>query len=64
MEPDTTSFTTTEKRRLNYFTPMELEVLLQAYVEYEHIFLRKSNTAAAAKERETAWEEIAAQVNT
>ena len=37
---------------------MELEVLMQAYVEYERIFCRKSNTAAAAKERETAWEEI------
>ena len=37
---------------------------MQAYVECEHIFRRKSNTAAAAKERETAWEEIAARVNT
>ncbi|XP_030289826.1 uncharacterized protein LOC115591728 isoform X2 [Sparus aurata] len=54
---------TTEKKRSSYFTQIELEVLMQAYVEYEHIFRRKSNTAAAAKERETAWEEIAARVN-
>ncbi|KAK0138495.1 hypothetical protein N1851_024973 [Merluccius polli] len=33
------------------------------YGEYEHTFRRKSNTAAAAKERETAWENIAARVN-
>ena len=41
---------------------MELEVLMQVYVEYKHIFWRKSNTAAAAKEREAAWEEIVARV--
>ena len=42
---------------------MELEVLLQAYGEYEHVFSRKCNTVAAAKERETAWEKTAARVN-
>ncbi|KAF1380253.1 hypothetical protein PFLUV_G00184910 [Perca fluviatilis] len=36
---------------------------MQAYSEYEHVFRKKSNTAAVAKERETAWEKIAAQVN-
>ena len=43
---------------------MELEVLMLAYGESDHIFRRKSNTAAAAKERETAWENMAARVNT
>jgi len=37
---------------------MELEVLLQSYSEYEHIFRRKCNTAAVAKERETALEKL------
>ncbi len=40
-----------------------LNVLLQVYGEYEHVFRKKSNTAAAAKERELAWEKIAARVN-
>ena len=31
---------------------------MQAYVKYERIFHRKSNTTAAAKERETTWEEL------
>ncbi|KAK0139203.1 hypothetical protein N1851_024130 [Merluccius polli] len=47
---------TTEKKRSTYFSAMELEVLMLAYGEYDHIFRRNTNTAAAAKERETAWE--------
>ena len=35
----------------------------QANSELQHVFKRKCNTAAAAKERERAWEEIAARVN-
>ncbi|XP_039681987.1 uncharacterized protein LOC120575335 [Perca fluviatilis] len=54
---------TANKTRSAYFTPLELEILMQAYSEYEHVFRKKSNTAAVAKERETAWEKIAAQVN-
>ena len=54
---------TTENKRATYFTAMELEVLLQAYGEYEQVFRRKCNTAAAAKERETAWGKTAARVN-
>lgn len=54
---------TGKQKRSSYVTPLELEVLLRAYGEYEHIFKKKSNTAAAAKERELAWERIAAQVN-
>ncbi len=52
-----------KKKRSTYFSPAELDVLLQAYGEYEHIFRKKSNTATAAKEREFAWEKIAAPVN-
>ena len=54
---------TTENKRATYFTAMELEVLLQAYSESEHVFRRKCNTVAAAKERETSWEKVAARVN-
>ncbi len=52
-----------KKARSIYITPVELEVLMNCYSEYEHIFHKKSNTAAAAKEREAAWEKIAARVN-
>ncbi|KAK0155343.1 hypothetical protein N1851_002300 [Merluccius polli] len=34
-----------------------------AYGDFLHIFRKKSNTAAAAKQRETAWEKIASRVN-
>ncbi|KAK0156538.1 hypothetical protein N1851_000158 [Merluccius polli] len=44
---------TTETKRSTYFNALELEVLMLAYGEYEHIFRRRCNTAAAAKERET-----------
>ncbi len=55
--------TAPEKKRSTYFSPAELDVLLQAYGEYEHIFRKKSNTATAGNEREFAWEKIAARVN-
>lgn len=51
------------KKRSTFFTPMELEVLMRAYSDFDSVFRKKSNTAAAAKERETAWESIAARVN-
>ncbi|KAK0155341.1 hypothetical protein N1851_002298 [Merluccius polli] len=44
---------TTETKRSTYFNALELEVLMLAYGEYEHIFRRRCNTTAAAKERET-----------
>nr|XP_020442595.1 uncharacterized protein LOC109952078 isoform X2 [Monopterus albus] len=40
-----------------------MDVLLQAYSDYEPIFRKRSNTVAAAKERELAWGKIAARVN-
>ncbi|XP_041653887.1 uncharacterized protein LOC121516593 [Cheilinus undulatus] len=52
-----------DKKRSSYFTMLELEILMKSYSEYEHIFRRKSNTAAAAREREAAWEDIAARIN-
>uniref|UniRef100_A0A1A8C9U6 Myb-like domain-containing protein n=1 Tax=Nothobranchius kadleci TaxID=1051664 RepID=A0A1A8C9U6_NOTKA len=51
------------RKRSSYFTPLEQEVLLQTYEEYGHVFSKKSNTAAASKERKAAWEKIAARVN-
>ena len=53
----------TGKRRATFFTPMALEILMRSYGEFEHVFRRKCNTAAAAKAREAAWENIGAQVN-
>ncbi len=47
-----------EKKRAAYFTEAELEVLMLAYEEYKPIILKKSNTAAASKERELAWQRI------
>ncbi|CAL8349036.1 unnamed protein product [Boreogadus saida] len=52
-----------QKRRSTYFSPTELEILMQAYAEQVPIFTKKSNTAAAARAREGAWQEIAEQVN-
>ena len=52
-----------QKRRSSYFSHTELEILMHAYAEQEHIFTQKSNTAAAARARERAWQEIAEQVN-
>ncbi|KAK0133466.1 hypothetical protein N1851_030991 [Merluccius polli] len=36
---------------------------MRSYGESQRVFRKKYNTAAAAKERETAWENIAAWVN-
>ncbi|KAK0149797.1 hypothetical protein N1851_009452 [Merluccius polli] len=46
-----------------FFTNLELEILMCSYGEFQHVFRKKCNTPAAAKERETAWENIAARVN-
>ncbi|CAI5638245.1 unnamed protein product [Oreochromis niloticus] len=54
---------TGQRKRSAYFTPLEIDILLGVYGEYEHIFRKKGNTAAAAKERELAWERIAARMN-
>ncbi len=53
----------TGKQRAVFFTPLEPEILMGSYGEFEHVFRKKCNTAAAAKEREAAWENIAARVN-
>ena len=51
------------KRMAAFFAPLELDISIRSYDEFEHVFRKKCNTAAAAKERETAWENIAARVN-
>ncbi|KAK0147656.1 hypothetical protein N1851_012870 [Merluccius polli] len=38
-------------------------MLMRSYGEFQHVIRKKCNTATAAKERETAWENIAAPVN-
>ncbi|KAK0148575.1 hypothetical protein N1851_011098 [Merluccius polli] len=53
----------TKKPRSSYFSSGELEILMTAYAESEHILLNKSNSVAAAKERELAWRKIADRVN-
>ncbi|XDV17231.1 hypothetical protein PO909_023128 [Leuciscus waleckii] len=52
-----------EKKRAAYFTEAELEVLMHAYEEFKPIIMKKSNTAAWAKERELAWQKITDRVN-
>jgi len=51
------------KRRTMFFTNLKLEILMHTCGEFQQVFRKKCNTAAAAKERETAWENIAARVN-
>jgi len=53
----------TGKRRATFFINLELEILTRSYGEFQPVFRKKCNTAAAAKERETAWENIAARVS-
>ncbi|XP_053279056.1 uncharacterized protein LOC128440392 isoform X1 [Pleuronectes platessa] len=55
--------TSGKQPRSSYFSPVELEILMTAYAESEHIFLKRSNTVAAAKARDLAWQEIADRVN-
>ena len=52
-----------QKRRSTYFSPTELEILMNVYAEQLPILTKKSNTAAAARAREIVWHEIAEQVN-
>jgi len=61
--PDSTSHRGNGKRRATFFTNLELEISMRSYGEFQQVFRKKCNTAVAAKERETAWENIAAQVN-
>ena len=53
----------TGRRRATFFTLLELEILMHSNSEFEHVFRRKCNTAATAKEREMAWENIGAWVS-
>lgn len=43
---------TGDKKRFAYFTPLELEILVHPYSEFEHVFRIESNSATVAKERE------------
>ena len=54
---------TNERKRSTYFSPLALDILMHSYSEFEAVFKKKSNTAAAAKERESAWEKITVRVN-
>lgn len=40
---------TSKMKRSAYFTPVELDILMHSYSEFEAAFRKKSNTAAAAK---------------
>ena len=51
------------KRVEHHFTPLEFEILMSAYADYEHIFRHSSNTAASTKERQLAWKKVAGQVS-
>lgn len=56
MEPISQITMTTDKNCSSYFSSMDLEVLLQAYSQYEHIFCCKLKMDAAAKEK--SWEKM------
>ena len=45
------------------FHPTEIGNINALTGEFEHVFRRKCNTAAAAKEREIAWENTGAWVS-
>ena len=55
--------TSGKQPRSSYFSPVELEILMTAHAESEHIFLKRSNTVAAAKVRDLEWQKIADRVN-
>lgn len=54
---------TGNKKRFAYFTPLQLEILVHPYSEFEHVFKIESNSATVAKDREQAWEKIGVAVN-
>ncbi len=51
------------KRWAAFLTLLEMDTLMRSYGEFEHVFRKKCNTAAAAKEMEMPWENTAARVN-
>lgn len=44
-----------EKKCTSYSSEVELEILMNAYEEFKPIITKKGNTAAAHRERESAW---------
>ncbi|KAI9523789.1 hypothetical protein NQZ68_024311 [Dissostichus eleginoides] len=52
-----------EKPRAVYFTAEEQTVIMSRFEDLKHIIKAKSNTVAAAKSRQSGWQQIADSVN-
>lgn len=51
------------KQRAAYFTPAELQTIIEGYEEVKHLLKTKGNTVAASKVRQDGWRKIAAKLN-
>ncbi|XP_067299043.1 GT1 domain-containing protein isoform X1 [Pseudorasbora parva] len=51
------------KQRAAYFSPTELQLLIEGYNEVKHLIKTKGNTIAAAKVRQDAWRKISIKLN-
>ncbi|XP_060729681.1 GT1 domain-containing protein isoform X3 [Tachysurus vachellii] len=51
------------RERAAFFSPFEQEIIMKTFEEYKHIIRAKCNTAAAAKSRVEAWQNIADRLN-
>ncbi|XP_048040076.1 GT1 domain-containing protein [Megalobrama amblycephala] len=51
------------KQRAAYFSPAELQLLIEGYDEVKHLIKTKGNTIAAAKVRQDAWRKISVKLN-
>ncbi|XP_057196972.1 GT1 domain-containing protein isoform X1 [Triplophysa rosa] len=51
------------KQRAAYFTPAELQIIIEGYEEVKHLLKTKGNTVAASKVRQDGWRKIAAKLN-
>ena len=49
--------------RAAYFSPPELEILMEAYEGVKDTIKKKGNTATVIKQREKAWQSIADRLN-
>ncbi|KAF5890507.1 uncharacterized protein DAT39_019771 [Clarias magur] len=51
------------RERAAFFSPFEQEIILKAFEEHKAVITAKCNTAAAAKSRVEAWQNIADRLN-
>ncbi|XP_053352697.1 uncharacterized protein LOC128524243 isoform X2 [Clarias gariepinus] len=61
--PETARRRAMARERAAFFSPFEQEIILKAFEEHKDIITAKCNTAAAAKSRVEAWQDIADRLN-